>query len=325
MNYREISETSRFGPSIASIVKNVCVEKYSSFVSLDIVKSFKPVFVTYNNESDLLTKYKKIIEHFNQQSDVFAAKSHKKDAILSPFHDDLSNLFTVYTKASTKNRNQESPLGNIMNFCLDILSRETGSSIFDLKRVMGSNLSFKVLLSQIVKEFVKEDFEDTKTLTLFEQALMMLTGKKDTLFEIVQLKTQVEYFRQKFLSKNGLQEEEQVEDTDFYIGTVHSAKGETHRSTMLVLDTNLGDYHIFDLLYEYLCGNYIETKFIVDENEQNETIKALKLAYVALSRPTHLMVIAIPQQKISDGERIEELLGTSGWIDANEIISSEIV
>ncbi|SHN24195.1 UvrD-helicase domain-containing protein [Gracilibacillus kekensis] len=322
VNYREISETSRFGPSIANVVKNVCVEKYSSFVSLDIIKSFQPVYITYNDESDLLTKYRKLIEHFNQQSDVFSFRSHKKDAILSPFHADLSNLFTVYTKISNKNRSLESPLGNILNFCLDILSRETGSSIFDLKREMSSKLSLKVLLSHIVKEFAKGDFEYTKVLILFEQALMMLTGEKDTSFEIVQIKDQLDYFRQKFLSSNGLQDKEQDGNNDFYIGTVHSAKGETHRSTMLVLDTNFGEYHMFDLLYEYLCGNHRETKFIIDENEKNQTIMALKLAYVALSRPTHLMVIAIPQQKISAGEGIEERLGANGWVNVDELFYS---
>ena len=319
-NYREISETSRFGPSIANIVRNVCVEKYSSFVSLDIVKSFQPVFITYNDESDLLTKYRKLIEHFNQQSDVFLSKSHKKDAILSPFHADLANLFTVYTKTSTKNRNHESPVEYIMNFCLDILSRETGSSIFDLKSEMSSKISFKVLLSQIVKEFVKEDFEVTKTIMLFEEALLMLTEVIDTSFEIVKIKAQVEYFRQKLLSKNGTQDESQRGNTDFYIGTVHSAKGETHRSTMLVLDTIFEGYHIFDLLYEYLCGNHREIKYIIDENERDQTIKALKLAYVALSRPTHLTVIAVPQQRISEGGGIEEHLGANGWINVEELI-----
>ena len=52
------------------------------------------------------------------------------------------------------------------------------------------------------------------------------------------------------------------EEIKFYIGTIHSVKGETHRSTLLVLDTvlksystnSITEYWIFDLLKEYSCG-----------------------------------------------------------------------
>ncbi|MEC0305072.1 UvrD-helicase domain-containing protein, partial [Terribacillus saccharophilus] len=55
-NYREISETSRFGSSIANVVRNVCVEKYESFTSLNITDSFDPHFIIFNDEKDLLNK-----------------------------------------------------------------------------------------------------------------------------------------------------------------------------------------------------------------------------------------------------------------------------
>ena len=83
-------------------------------------------------------------------------------------------------------------------------------------------------------------------------------------------------------------------------------KGETHRSTLLVLDTTFRNYNdnteytMFELLQNYLLGNHIDPMSISNDFKRNETIKSLKLAYVALSRPTHLMTIAIPKHLIID-------------------------
>lgn len=67
------------------------------------------------------------------------------------------------------------------------------------------------------------------------------------------------------------------------VGTVHSAKGETHKVTL-----------------------YLETSYM----------KNLKLAHVAMSRPTHLLAFACCKQIISGHE---ESLAANGW----KIISCE--
>ena len=137
-----------------------------------------------------------------------------------------------------------------------------------------------------------------------QEVIEILTDKKVDHFSITNLEKQVKYFHQSFFSKELDQIPE--EEIEFYIGTIHSVKGETHRSTLLVLDTVLKDYStkpsteywIFDLLKEYFVGNYNDPYKITDVIERNETLKSLKLAYVALSRPTHLTAIAIPAHSI---------------------------
>src|SRR5699024_511626 len=62
IHYKEISETSRFGSSIANVLRNVCIEKYDTFRSLDLVRSFKPHFIVYEDGEDLLQQYKGLIE-----------------------------------------------------------------------------------------------------------------------------------------------------------------------------------------------------------------------------------------------------------------------
>ena len=79
--YLEISETSRFGTNIANIVKNVRVEKYDTFNSLNFIESFTPFFIIYDNEEDLLEQYRGLISFCKGESESFFL-SPKKDAYL---------------------------------------------------------------------------------------------------------------------------------------------------------------------------------------------------------------------------------------------------
>ncbi|MEJ9233093.1 UvrD-helicase domain-containing protein [Peribacillus butanolivorans] len=316
-NYREISETSRFGNSIANVVKNVCVEKYDSFTSLNIIASFDPHYIIYNDEKDLIKKYRDLINYYEMESDSFS-NSRKKDAILSPFHNDLIRLFSVYTKPSSKERNNQSPIKKIFHFLVDLFSKEEDIPFMDTRKKIESSLYCKTILSKCIMEVVNRDLKVISIIDLLEAVLSDLTNGEKTEFSKVSVESQIDYFRHVFFSSMGNESEEKKNDSDFYIGTVHSAKGETHRSTLLVLNTKFTNYQnntellMFELLTGYLLGNYTDPKEIVDDIEKNETIKSLKLAYVALSRPTHLMAIAIPENIIKDNNTITRL-NQSGW------------
>lgn len=316
-NYREISETSRFGNSIANIVKNVCVEKYDSFISLNIIDSFEPYYIIYKDEKDLINKYRNLINYYELESDSFS-KSSKKDAILSPFHNDLLSLFSVYTKPSSKQRNNQSPIKKILYFLVDMLSKEIEIPSTDIRKMLETSLYCKTIISKCIMKVANKDLKVISIIRLLEAVLSDLTNDEKKEFIKVNVERQIEYFRQVFFSSLRNESDENIDESDFYIGTVHSAKGETHRSTLLVLNTKFIDYNnnnellMFDLLLEYLLGNYTDPVEIVDVNKKNETIKSLKLAYVALSRPTHLMAVAIPENIIKDKNTIKRL-NQFGW------------
>ena len=93
-------------------------------------------------------------------------------------------------------------------------------------------------------------------------------------------------------------------------------KGETHRSTLLVLNTVFligmeHSYEILELLNNYLIGHYIDLENISNLQLKRETKNALKLAYVAFSRPTHLVAIGIHKDKLT--EKLKEELIEFGW------------
>lgn len=81
------------------------------------------------------------------------------------------------------------------------------------------------------------------------------------------------------------------------IGTIHSVKGETHDST-LVLETK---YYKYDLSY-----------FFTNPSKSSYSKLKKELDYVAVSRPRHLLCLAI--QKSELGEDIKSELQEIGWV-----------
>ena len=80
-----------------------------------------------------------------------------------------------------------------------------------------------------------------------------------------------------FVSDNGIV---------IHIGTVHSAKGETHFAT-LYLETKYQKDCDASRLIEFFKGNRPAAQIAKSHHKQN-----LKIAHVAFSRPTHLLAFA---------------------------------
>ncbi|KAB0443984.1 UvrD-helicase domain-containing protein [Lysinibacillus fusiformis] len=316
--YQEISETSRFGSSIANIVKNICIERYDSFQSLNLVQSFAPYIIIYENEEDLFKQYKGLINICQKESESFDM-STKKDAILGAFHPDLEKLFSSYTRPSIKPNENENIIKKINNFMVNLISKELDIPFKELKQIIDSNLKCKVKLSICIKEFLKDEFLINEISVNLRDVLRMLTNDEKDQFIMSEIELQISNFKMFLNTKKNIQVSD--DKIEFYIGTIHSVKGETHRSTLLVLDTRFTDYstgspiefELLNLLRDYLAGEHISPTLIEDPIERNGTIMALKLAYVALSRPTHLAVVAIPTNLVSkDGEIIRKIR-RNGW------------
>ncbi|WP_392452544.1 hypothetical protein [Streptococcus parasuis] len=139
---------------------------------------------------------------------------------------------------------------------------------------------------------------------------------------------------QKILSNypKDMPEEHNNNVIDIGIGTIHSVKGETHKATLLMMDSTFTigfqsdspSYCLLSLLKQYLMKDYRELP--AEKNEEEKEIeKALKLAYVALSRPTHLVCIGIPAQLIERDSDFLSNLQKAGWIEFPTINDTTIV
>jgi DNA helicase-2/ATP-dependent DNA helicase PcrA len=97
------------------------------------------------------------------------------------------------------------------------------------------------------------------------------------------------------------------------LGSIHSVKGETHTAT-LVLDTYFHDHHLSELkpwlLGAKSGGSSISKKGKV-VSEGVRMLGRLKLHYVAMTRPTHLLCLAMRKDAL-DAEELDVLIAR-GW------------
>jgi hypothetical protein len=109
------------------------------------------------------------------------------------------------------------------------------------------------------------------------------------------------------LQESGQSADNQFRDGDITIdvGTVHSVKGETHMAT-LYLETYYRKKTDSLRLLPFLKGGYPPN--LVSKSQH---IENLKIAHVAMSRPTHLLAFACRKHSISGHE---DALTKNGWL-----------
>ena len=311
---KRISATSRFGETIVDVVKNVCVKKYDDLKSNDTDASFPPYFIVYEDGDDLFNKFRSLILKLEGIDSTFKC-SNKPDKIVSVQHKDLESIFGEnYQRVKVKKVARMSDFELLLDLLLKELTRANDG---DFEEIFKSN-KIRIKILEILK---KLNSSHTTSLInelkeLFDKILPDMENRDDIVNDINKMLLEI------FPRTNRIKVENEVNEAlkKIEIGTIHSVKGETHRSTLLILNSDFSvgfgekaiNYPILDLLEEYLALNYIPLSQRKSEKEE-ETEKALKLAYVALSRPTHLVCIGISEEQIKAKSYLLDKLSNAGW------------
>lgn len=318
---KRISKTSRFSKSIVEVVKNVCVVNYDDFHSESKHSSFEPYFIIYKNGEDLIEQYSSLINRL-ENKDEFFRNSSKAKMIVSANHKDLERAFGErYQRVPLKKIFQ----GNQLTLLSHLLFKEVSKFVDDSVEDLFREDMVKLQIFEIFKVIIDGSEEGIKNKLKDLLCLLASNGETSEVKSILNIDdTLLNDISQKVVS--ALQEDmpevlDEKYNFDIGIGTIHSVKGETHKANLLMLDSTFTiyneksqtDYHLISLLKPYLSKNYKELPFSKNE-EEKEIEKALKLAYVALSRPTHLVCIGIPNSKVEEDNCLVENLTNAGWI-----------
>lgn len=97
------------------------------------------------------------------------------------------------------------------------------------------------------------------------------------------------------------------------LGSIHSVKGETHTAT-LVLDSFFHNHHLNELkpwLLGTKSGGFSTNRRGKQVFEGPRILGRLKLHYVAMTRPTHLLCLAMRKDAFGEGEL--NTLASRGW------------
>ena len=324
---RRISQTSRFGEPIVNIVKNVCIKTYQDLTSNSKHESFPPYFIIYDNGDDLLSKYSSLIEELESTDESFKL-SRKLKVIASIRHKDLEDTFgDKYKRENMKKLTRNSYLDLFLGVLLKKLSKKFDEDFEDnLKKIQNRKQIFEIIKALIEDENENEKLKNGLR-TLLDELITnekfsedkdgLCTEDKDGLCTEI-IESLKNTFSLELESQSS--ELEEYEYSNIRLCTVHSMKGETHKATLLMLDTTFTpdyrndslSYHIVELLKNCFNEEYVELPEEKNEKEI-ESEKARKLAYVALSRPTHLVCIGIPNNQIENEPSLIQDLLDAGW------------
>ena len=313
-NTKEISETTRFGSSIADLVKHVCPQEYDHFRSNQKSDPFPKYFMTYKNGDELKEKHTRLIRHAIKSSSDFSS-SPKTDAIVGVMHQDLEKVEPTFSKEGAKQRTHIRSVSEIYALLLNLLANSNSISVREELQLIRKNHKDNLELADIIQELASQKISSDYLFSCLKNLLITETISEDDFKKNCdRLIQDITYLtNEPRLASPSVHRE---------FATIHAVKGETHRSTVLLLDSSVHRTYqseekdktnnFFNIVFPYLLGNRPE----FSKNPETAKLQkdCLKFAYVALSRPKYLVAVAIPTQDLDDEKK--KCLLSHKWIES---------
>jgi len=339
-----ITGSKRFPSLIASKVENLCVCR-QTITGNGRQNEIIPVIIVYddNTTQQVLDKFGELIIRNNlhqREKKVFKAvgwrgKPHDTERTIPSYWNGYSKEIKVKRtefsnlKSYLATQSDSFILSNGVNFykkriteaflkCFRITDKTDNGIAFTEKKLYKHILEndpnfyreFRLKLANWCLQIHKQE-------DIFEKIKKYLTNEFREFFNY-----QVNGELTNFIDSSDLEaeNEETLQSNNIYkyssgttevkieVSTIHGVKGETHTATCY-LETFFRDYDIKRII-NYINGMY-------SEPSQKTVIQNLKMAFVGMSRPSHLLCVAAHTDSISDHE---ESLQKNGWEINTELI-----
>lgn len=309
---------------ILALTPNEVVGRNKNEDNLEI--DIKPHIIVFDNITikDVISKFSEIIKEFQENGKIPKKVRNRFMAIAWRKENDeadkigLSDYWNDYSVAGYKKqidftvlqdyllfldkekKTLESARKNILNALLKIIR---------LENILDENNRFysKRKLLQFLKDKFINEYEDLK-LHIYKWSIAIIKGKSEEIFESIKeyIPTFLQFFDKEISHSNdfinneseiNIENIEIIEQTNIYkldnieveIGTIHSAKGQTHTATLYLETFYQGKYE----------SEYLKELFLEEAINKNGVYRkqALKMSYVGFSRPTHLLCVAIHKDR----------------------------
>lgn len=226
------------------------------------------------------------LKSFLQKQDKAKVKDYS-DKIIEALLHILSSANIKNTKGKTdRDYTKTSFLEEYANRSEDELNFFRSQMVRWVKKIHNSK-AFDDAVTEEIKGYIKTKFYPLFNVDINNQYVNQFIDNEVSI-EI----TEDEIKKNNVFEKDGIQVE---------VGTIHSVKGETHIAT-LYLETSYHEKHESERIFAQMKGN----SFIPSENIKDTYIKeTLKMAYVGMSRPKHLLCFAIHKSRFDKSLNIE--------------------
>lgn len=320
-DFIEIKNTKRLSSLIANQVFKVAVEPQELNGNEDI--QIPPTIILFDNPEEVLQKFAElIVDHdLHEESDcVFKAvggvAKHNDNG------DTLPSYYPLYTQRNNCSLDYDNLLDKLENSSMEYIRlRDYRNIVLDVivkylknKNILNALWNNKSYTKNSLQTFLRENHENEYSnfkLKLYEitQKLSVSECVKDEIRLLLEsflsligetidnniLNMIIEKYEIKFETKsntNVYQYENGGITFDIEISTIHKVKGETHTAT-LVLETYNRNNDLYHLL-----------KLLEGRKFAGANVSKKKLVYVAMSRPTHFLCLAI--HKVQKGKEITQ-------------------
>lgn len=330
----EISDSKRFSKAIADIVKNICVTPQNLNGNTNI-EDIKPCLLVYNstNIQNVLKEFARIVverDLHNLDRKVFKAigwvSEHEREIGIKDYWEefktsrrkrsDFNSLIMYLLKESSE---------DLERFGANLYNDKILKGIIKALRIMNEKNEGKHYTKQTFLNYLKESHNEVYEDLMLKLSIwcLMIQNRQEVVGEVeefitVKLKrifnwndisqltsffsnTEEESTEVYSIQTNVMKFLEEENEVDIEVASIHSVKGETHTAT-LYLETYYFEYDIKRII-AYLKGNHTNTN-------RSRMVQNLKMAYVGMTRPTHLLCVAVREESIN-GHEAE--LNAAGW------------
>lgn len=323
-----ISDSMRFGNNISSCINPFKCE-IDKVEGVSKVQCGKPILLLYESTDGVLDKFSEIIKakgllendiykSWNKASEPFNAvgfvgKSNDKKVTIGSYYPeydnyklkksrDHSNLISYFQKESTSNFETQGTSIYMNKFKRAYVRalNEQGAheSSSQLINTLKSDEEFYEDFLYLCMQWIEKiHFKGISPQVVKEEFLSFLKRFNLTPNITTHFFTNQEIEVCNFPSNSdGFYS---FDEGKVKLGTIHSVKGETHMATLLLECMNKGkseSHHFFNKEIGHLfCGQELQQSL----EELKEPSRRLKTTYVALSRPSHLLCVALNKEHVN--------------------------
>ena len=337
-----ITGSKRFPSSIASKVENLCVYQ-QSIMGNGRQDQVNPMIIVYDDNTikQVLNKYAEIIiknnlHHLDKR--VFKAvgwrgKPHEKERTISSYWDGYSKEIKIKRTEFNSLKSYLTPQSDSLIYSkgINFYKKRLVDAFLRCLRIVEISDNDRAFTDKKLHRFISENAPDIYKGFRHRLAkwCLLIHRKEDVSEEIKNFLTNEfrDFFNYQlnddlrdFINSSDLEmdNEEVLQRNNIYkyssgtteieieVSTIHGVKGETHSATCY-LETYFYEYDIKRII-DYMNGAWIKPT-------QKRIIQNLKMAFVGMSRPSHLLCVAVHRESIST----QEALRKTGWDIDNDL------
>ncbi len=282
-----LDTTNRFGNEIMQMLSNVFSTEPMQTLASNM--SYKPIALIYSNETEIIPAYDKILQILDKHSNF--KNNNKKDKILvrrKKLTEKLVNNGTYsQNKMSKLQFSNHEAYKTLLKFIENKILFKKEDTILEVRKVMAQR-NTRLTINKILIGYLKKEVNESISYLVSNINKLLKefdAGRINKNNKIIKDLTNIFFSLEKV--------ENSSEDVS-KIFTIHSVKGETHRST-LVADIKFESKRPYVSFLDILKISYGELKA---SNTELERV-ARNLLYVALSRAKYLVVLSISENELT--------------------------